>query len=176
MPLLEAKSCQQTLLSNFWKNYFVVVACLYQNKWPGVQFYTPSPQKDPKNPNQKLGRCYMKAPIRQALLKASLFIVHFSKRYLKTSWSIFFMKNQLQTDVFVAFVKPLSSVLLTSSLSTTTWLKSLEQGFRLTLLLCSIGSQNGNLQWFSVIQSCYSRGTLNLTENSFRLEQAVLSI
>ena len=88
----------------------MVVACLYQNKWPGVQFYTPSPQKGPKNPNQKLGKCYMKAPIRQALLKTSLFIVHFSKRYLKTSWSIFFMKNQLQTDVFVAFVKSLSSI------------------------------------------------------------------
>ena len=86
----------------------------------------------PKKPNQKWAKCCMKARIRQVFLKTSLFIVHFSKRckrYLKTpSWT-FFMKNQFQTDAFVAFVKPLSSVLSTSSMTTATWQRSLQQGF-----------------------------------------------
>ena len=151
----------------------MAVACFYQNKWPGLQFYSPPPKKSLKNPDQKWAKSCMKASIRQVLLNISLVAVHFSKRYLQIPWCTFLMKNLLQTDVFVTFVKSLSSAPSTSSLSTVTWLNSLEQGFWLPLLLCSRGSQNGNLQWFSAIQSCYSRGTLNLTEHSFLLEQAV---
>ena len=47
----------------------------------------------------------------------------------------FFMKNQLQTDAFVAFVKSLSSV---SSISIATLQRSLQQG------VCSRGSLNGS--------------------------------
>ena len=47
-----------------------------------VQFCTPPPKKSSKNPNQKWAKYRMKAPIRQVLLQASLFVVHFSKRYI----------------------------------------------------------------------------------------------
>ena len=109
----------------------------------------------------------------RSFLKTSLFMVHFSKRYLKTPWWTFLMKNQPQTDAFVAFVKSLPSVPSTSFLLTTAWLKSLQQCFWFTLLLCSRVSYNGILQWFIAIQNCYSRGSLNLTEHSFLLEQPV---
>ena len=42
-------------------------------------------KNSPKKPNQKWAKCCMRAPIRQVFLKSSLFIVHFSKIYLKTS-------------------------------------------------------------------------------------------
>ena len=92
--------CQQTLFRNFRKNVwrsihlplFVDVACLYQNKWLGVQFYNPPPKKSLKNPNQKWVKCCMKATITQVLLKISLCSVHFSKRYLKKPWWTFSWK------------------------------------------------------------------------------------
>ena len=62
----------------------------------------------------------MKASIRQALLEVFLLIVQFSNRYVNTlSWT-FFMKNQLRTEAFVAFVKSLSSGSSASSLSIAT--------------------------------------------------------
>ena len=80
----------------------------------------------------------MKTPIKQVLLQTSLFIVQFSKRCLKiSSWT--FIKNQPKTDAFEAFVKSLSRVPSTSSLSTATWQMSLQQDFCLTLLMWSIG-------------------------------------
>ena len=84
----------------------------------------------------------MTAPIRQLLWQTFLFIVQFSNRYLKAPSCSFLMKNKLQTDAFVAFVKSFSSVSSTSSLSTMTWQRSLQQGFWLTLLLCLRGSLN----------------------------------
>ena len=84
----------------------------------------------------------MKAPIRQVRLHTSLCIVQFSKRYLKNPLWTFLMKNQLQTDVCVAFGKSFSSVPLTSSLSTATSQSLSQQSFRLTLLLRSRGSLN----------------------------------
>ena len=94
---------------------------------------------------QRWAKCCMKAPISQVLLKTFLFKVYFSKRYLKTPWWTFLMKNQPQTDAFVAFVKSLPSVPSTSFLLTTAWLKSLQQCFWFTLLLCSRVSYNGIL-------------------------------
>ena len=46
-------------------------------------------KKNLKNPNKKWVKCCMKAPVRQVLLKTSLFEVHSSKRYLKTPWWTF---------------------------------------------------------------------------------------
>ena len=89
----------------------------------------------PKKPNQKWIKCCMKAPIRQALLQKSLFIVQFRTRCLKTpSWT-FFIKNQLQADAFEALAKSLLSVPSTRSLSTAT--RSLQQDFYRTLLFYS---------------------------------------
>ena len=164
----------------WWPIYLspsAAVACLYQNKWPGVQFYTPPPKKSLKNLNQKWVKCCMKAPIRQVLLKTSLFVVHFSKRYLKALWWTFLMKNQLQTDVFMVFAKSLSSVLSISSLSTVTSLKSLQQSFWLTLVLCSRGSQMAICYDFLLYRVVICEAlTLNLTEQPFLLEQAVQSV
>ena len=112
----------KTLFSNYDGLYichflWLQHVSIKSNDW-GYNFALPKPKKSPKKPSQKWTKCCMKAPIRQFILKTSLFIVHFSKRYLKTpSWT-FFMKNQLQTDAFVAFVKSLSSFLSTSSSST----------------------------------------------------------
>ena len=85
----------------------------------------------------------------------------------------FFIKNQLQMDTCVTFVKSLSSVPSTSFLRTRTWQKSLQQDIWLTLLLYSRGSLNGNLYSFSATQGCYSQGTS--TKRLFLLEQAVQS-
>ena len=71
----------------------------------------------------------MKARIRQVLLKTSLLIAHFSKKIRENIFMDFFMKNQLQTDAFVAFVISLSGVLSTSSLSTVNWRRLLQEGF-----------------------------------------------
>ena len=130
-------------------------------------------KKTPKKPNQKWGKYCMKPSIRHVLLQEFLFIVQFSTRCLKTTLRTFFMKNQLQTHEFVAFPKSLSGVSSTSSLSRTTWQRSLHQVFWLTLFLCPRGSLNDN---FSAKQSCYSQDTLNLTKNSFLLKQAVRSV
>ena len=122
-----------------------------------MQICTPPPKKSPKKPNQKWAKCCMKATIRQVFLKTSLFIVHFSKRYLKTSSWTYFMKNQLQINAFVAFVKSLSSVLSTSSLSTATWQKPLYQSFWLTLLLCSRRFQNATSNDFLLYRVVISK-------------------
>ena len=80
-------------------------------------------------PNQKWVKCCMKTPIKQILLQTALFIVQFSTRCLKIpSWT-FFIKNQSKTDAFEAFVKSSSRVPSTSSLSTATWQRSLQQDF-----------------------------------------------
>ena len=132
-----------------------------------MQFCTPPPKKSPKDLNQNWDKCCMKVPIRQVLLQTSLFIVQFSKRYLKTpSWD-FLIKNQLQTDAFVAFGKYLSSVPSTGSLNTVTWQRSLQQGF------CSRRSQMVISNDFVLYRIVIRKGTLNLTENSFLLEPAV---
>ena len=81
---------------------------------------TPHKKKSYKNPNQKFVECCVKAPIRQVFLQASLFIVQLGTRCLKTPPWTFFIKNQLQTDAFEAFVKSLPSVSSNSSLSTAT--------------------------------------------------------
>ena len=57
----------------FVTSLFVAVACIYENKWPREQFYSPPPKKSLKKPHQKCAKCYMKAPIWQAFLKKSLF-------------------------------------------------------------------------------------------------------
>ena len=91
----------------------------------------------------------LKSPTKNGLsavwrhLSTSLLVLQFGKRHLKTpSWT-FLIKNWLQTDAFVAFVKSLSSVPLTSSLSTATWQRSLQQGdffYALEILWMAISS------------------------------------
>ena len=78
-------------------------------------------KKSPKKPNQKWVKCCVKAPIRQAVLQISLFIVQFSTRCWKTPSWIFLVKNQPQTEASEALVKSLLSVPSASSLSTATW-------------------------------------------------------
>ena len=90
-----------------------------------VQFCCSTSKRSPKKPRQKSVKCCMKAPIRQGFLQTSLFIVKDT------------LKSQLQTDAFISLLKSLSSVPSTSSLSIVACQRSLQQGFWLTLLLCS---------------------------------------
>ena len=92
---------------------------------------------------------------------------------MQHAWNSFinvFTKNQPQTD-FQPSVKSLLSVPSTRSLSSAIWQRSWQHDFRLTLHFCTRGSLNGNISWFSAIQSCYFQGILNLTERSFLLDQ-----
>ena len=77
-----------------------------------------TPKKSPKNPNQKYVKCCMKGSIRQILLQTSL--VQFSTTCLKMPFMEFFIKIQPNTEAFEGFVKSVSSVPSTSSLSKAT--------------------------------------------------------
>ena len=104
-----------------------------------MQFCTLTSKKSLRKSKQKLVKCWMKAPIRQVLLHTSMFILQFSKRSFKNPLQTDY---QLQTDACVTFVKSLSSVPSTSSLSTTTSQSLSQQSFWLTLLLTNFALED----------------------------------
>ena len=69
----------------------------------------------------------------------------------------FLMRNQFQTDSWMAFMKSVSTVPSTSSSSAAFWYRSIQEDVWLTLLLCSRGSLNGNFWYFSAIKSFFLR-------------------
>ena len=116
----------------------------------------------------------MKASIIQVLSQTSLLIVQFSN--LKTSSWTFLMKNQLQTGAFVAFCDmsfkcSINQLLGYCSLTNVIAVRFLTN---FTFVLQRIS------EWQFLMNFCYTEllfpGTLNLTECSFLLEQAVQSV